>query len=249
MYRLVHADSDREYLRGPGDELQTDLGVLEVPADASPGDVLETHLGASFAVRRLRGPDLLEHFERSGAPMLPRDVGLVIGHTGPAAGDRALDVGTGTGVLAASLGRLGVSVTTYERDPEAAETARANMALAGVTDRVEVRTGDACDALDRLTEAAAGADEGFDLVTLDTGDAPALVARSPALLDRGGFLAVYAPFVEGSRAAVTAAREADLAGIETYETIQRRMRFDDRGSRPDTAGVGHTGYLTVARRP
>lgn len=258
MYRLVHADSDREYLRGPGDELQTDLGVLEVPDGVSPGDELETHLGASFAVRRLRGPDLLEHFERSGAPMLPRDVGLVIGHTGPAAGDRALDVGTGTGVLAASLGRLGLSVTTYERDAEAAETARANLALAGVADRVEVRTGDARDELDRLAEAptptaVAGEDddggEGFDLLTLDTGDAPALVARSPELLDRGGFLAVYAPFVEGSRAAVAAAREADLAEIETYETIQRRMRFDDRGSRPDTAGVGHTGYLTVARRP
>jgi tRNA (adenine57-N1/adenine58-N1)-methyltransferase len=38
-------------------------------------------------------------------------------------------------------------------------------------------------------------------------------------------------------------------GLETYETIQRRMDFDDRGSRPSTAGVGHTGYLTFARRP
>jgi tRNA (adenine57-N1/adenine58-N1)-methyltransferase len=27
------------------------------------------------------------------------------------------------------------------------------------------------------------------------------------------------------------------------------MDFDDRGSRPSTAGVGHTGYLTFARRP
>jgi len=35
--------------------------------------------------------------------------------------------------------------------------------------------------------------------------------------------------------------------VTTHETIQRRMKFDDRGSRPDTRGVGHTGYLTVAR--
>jgi len=27
------------------------------------------------------------------------------------------------------------------------------------------------------------------------------------------------------------------------------MDFDDRGSRPSTGGVGHTGYLTFARRP
>jgi len=40
---LVH--DDREYLRRPGEELQTDLGVLTVPDDVSSGDVLETHLG------------------------------------------------------------------------------------------------------------------------------------------------------------------------------------------------------------
>ncbi|MFB6304689.1 MAG: methyltransferase domain-containing protein [Haloferacaceae archaeon] len=244
MYLLVHADSDREYLRAPGDELQTDLGVIEIPDDIEPGDVLTTHLGEEFRVRPLRGPDCFEHFERTGAPMMPRDVGLVIGHTGPAAGDRALDVGTGTGVLAAYLGRLGVAVTTYERDPEFADVARENMRLAGVGDRVEVRTGDATDDVDALTDPG-----GFDLLTLDTADAPALVSRAPDLLVPGGFAAVYSPFVESTRDAADAARDAGLDGVETFETIQRRMQFDERGSRPATAGVGHTGYLTFARRP
>jgi tRNA (adenine57-N1/adenine58-N1)-methyltransferase len=46
---------------------------------------------------------------------------------------------------------------------------------------------------------------------------------------------------------VEAARAAGLSGVESLETIQRRMDFDERGSRPSTAGVGHTGYLTFAR--
>jgi tRNA (adenine57-N1/adenine58-N1)-methyltransferase len=37
--------------------------------------------------------------------------------------------------------------------------------------------------------------------------------------------------------------------VTTHETIQREMEFADRGSRPSTAGVGHTGYLVVARAP
>ena len=242
---LVHGD--REYLREPGEELQTDLGVLEVPEDVSHGDTLETHLGERFEVRRLRGPDLFNHFERTGAPMMPRDVGLVVGHTGVGAGDRVLDAGTGTGVLAAYLGRAGASVTTFERDPEFADVARQNMGLADVADRVDVRTGDLTDELDESEEA----DElgRFDVLTLDTGDAAEVVARASDLLVRGGYVAVYSPFVESSRDAVQAAREADLREIETFETIQRRMDFDDRGSRPSTAGVGHTGYLTFARRP
>jgi tRNA (adenine57-N1/adenine58-N1)-methyltransferase len=232
---------DREYLREPGAELQTDLGVLTVPEDATPGDRLETHLGEEFVVREPRGPDLFDHFERTGAPMMPRDVGLVVGFTGAAAGDRVLDAGTGTGVLAAYLGRLGADVTTYEIDTEFAAVARENMALAGVADAVDVRTGDVTDALDSLS--------GFDLLTLDTADAPAIVRAASDLLVPGGFVTVYAPFVESARDAVEAARDAGLTDVTTHETIQRAMQFGERGTRPDTRGVGHTGYLTVARRP
>jgi len=238
-YLFVH--EDREYLLDPGERFESDLGILEVPDDVTPGDVVETHLGNGFTVRRLRGPDLFNHLERTGAPMMPRDVGLVVGKTGVAAGDRVLDAGTGTGILSAYMGRLGADVVTYERDPEFAEVARQNMAVAGVDDAVEVRTGDVTDDLDELS--------GFDVLTLDTEDAPTVVERTPTLLQRGGSLAVYSPFVENTRAAAEAATEVGLEQVETLDTIQREMDFDDRGSRPSTAGVGHTGYLTFARRP
>ena len=229
----------REFLVRPGEELQTDLGVLTVPDDPTPGEVVETHLGEPFTVRRLRGPDLFHHMQRTGAPMMPRDVGLILGHVGIESGDRVLDAGTGTGVLAAYLGRIGARVTTYERSEEFAEVARENMATAGVEGRVEVRTGDVVDDLDALS--------GFDALTLDTEDAPTVVAAAPDVLVPGGALAVYAPFVESARETVESAREAGVAEVETYETIQREMDFDERGSRPSTAGVGHTGYLTFGR--
>jgi tRNA (adenine57-N1/adenine58-N1)-methyltransferase len=234
---LVHGD--REYLRAPGEELHTDLGVVDIPEDVTAGDVLESHIGEAFVVREPRGPDLFTHFERTGAPMMPRDVGLIVGHTGACADDRVLDAGTGTGVLSAYLGRMGADVTTYERDPDFADVARENMDLAGVAETVEVRTGDVTDHLDDRS--------GFDLLTLDTQNAPEVVARAPDLLVSGGYVAVYSPFVENSRKSVEAARDAGLVGVETLETIQREMDFGDRGSRPSTAGVGHTGYLTFAR--
>nr|WP_243645174.1 methyltransferase domain-containing protein [Natrarchaeobius chitinivorans] len=232
---------DREFLVQPGEEMGTDLGVLEVPADVEPGETVETHLEEAFTVRRLRGPDLFHHFERTGAPMVPRDVGLVIGETGIARGDRVLDAGTGTGVLAASMARAGASVVTYERDPEFADVARENMALGGVEDAVDVRTGDLREELESLEPSS------FDVLTLDTGDADEVITHAPDLLVDGGFVAVYSPFIESTRAVVEAAREVGLSNVRTRETIQREMQFDDRGSRPSTAPVGHTGYLTIAR--
>nr|WP_159764857.1 methyltransferase domain-containing protein [Halovenus carboxidivorans] len=226
----------------PGATLETDLGILEVPENVEAGDTVETHLGTAFVARELRGPDLFHHFERTGAPMMPRDIGLVMGHTGVKQGDRVLDAGTGTGVLAASLGRAGADVVTYEQDPEFAEVARENMALGSVANAVEVRTGDVTEHLDEL-----GGE--FDLLTLDTEDAPAVVAHASELLSPGGFLAVYSPFVEATSEVVKTAREAGLDGVESLETIQREMDVGDRGTRPSTAGVGHTGYLTFARNP
>jgi len=232
---------DREYLVKPGGEQGTDLGVLEVPEDVQSGDTIETHLGDEFHVRQLRGPDLFHQFKRTGAPMVPRDIGLVMGETGIARGDRVLDAGTGTGVLAAMMARAGASVVTYERDAEFAEVARENMALGGVEDAVDIRTGDVLEHLDDLESSS------FDVCTLDTGDAPALVEHAPDLLVDGGFLAVYSPFIESTRAVSETAREVGLSDVTTRETIQREMQFDERGSRPSTAPVGHTGYLTIAR--
>ena len=237
---LLFTRENREYLLDPGETLETDLGVLAVPEDVEHGDTVETHLGTAFVARKLRGPDLFHNLERTGAPMLPRDIGLVVGHAGIQRTDRVLDAGTGTGVLAVTLGRLGATVETYEQDPEFAEVARQNVALAEVSDNVTVHTGDVTDHLGEHAE--------LDAVTLDTEDAPAVVEATPDLLATGGSVAVYSPFVEDAREVSETAQTAGLEDVRTLETIQREMNFDERGSRPATAGVGHTGFLTVGRR-
>ena len=243
---LLLVRDDRAYLREPGAELQTDLGVLTVPEDAAPGDTVETHLGEAFTVREPRLQDFFEQFDRTGAPMMPRDVGLVIALTGIGAEDHVLDAGTGTGILAAGLARLGVNVRTYEANPEFAAVARANFEQGGVEDRIDVRTGDITDVLD--DEDALDEIAPVDAITLDTADAAAVVERAPELLVPGGTVVVYSPFVESAREVTEAAKEVGLMNVRTIETIQRRMDFDERGSRPSTAGVGHTGYLTVGQK-
>jgi len=59
-----------------------------------------------------------------------------------AAGERVLDVGTGSGYQAAVLAELGCEVTSIEREPKLAASAAARLAELGYAERVEVRTGD-----------------------------------------------------------------------------------------------------------
>ena len=58
------------------------------------------------------------------------------------AGDRVLEVGTGSGYQAAVLASLGCRVTTIERHPELAAAARERLVRLGFGDAVEVRVGD-----------------------------------------------------------------------------------------------------------
>lgn len=59
-----------------------------------------------------------------------------------APGERVLDIGTGSGYQAAILAELGCQVTSIERDPTLAATARDRLVRLGYGDRVTVRIGD-----------------------------------------------------------------------------------------------------------
>jgi len=60
----------------------------------------------------------------------------------PRAGDRVLEIGTGSGYQAAILALLGATVLTIERQPELAALARERLARLGLGGAVEVRIGD-----------------------------------------------------------------------------------------------------------
>ncbi len=63
------------------------------------------------------------------------------------AGERMIDLGTGSGVLAIAAARLGcVHVVAIDDDRDALEAAAANVARNGVQDRVELRLGSVADA-------------------------------------------------------------------------------------------------------
>jgi SAM-dependent methyltransferase len=78
------------------------------------------------------------------APVRGEYLDLVAAAAGewPVSGKRALDLGTGTGVLAFVLARAGASVVATDVEPRAVACARENAARLGLADRVDVREAD-----------------------------------------------------------------------------------------------------------
>ena len=235
--RLLLVGEGREFFvkAGPG-RLSTDKGQLELGSlvGLSGGDIVETHNGSKFTVRIPRPTDFFTYGKRSGAPMLPKDIGLVIAYTGMNHKDEVLDAGTGSGIAAIYFGGVAKSVKTYELRPEFSTLAKKNIADAKLAN-VEAIAADFLAAEGR-----------YDVIHLDLQIQPEHVKHAYSLLRSGGYLAVYTPFLE-QMAIVLDAAEGLFPEIHTHELIEREMTRSKRGTRPSTS-VCHSGYVTIARR-
>lgn len=235
--RVLLKGKDREYfvLTGPG-TLSTDKGLIDLEdvARAEPGQVITTHTGYDFATILPRAPDFFAHARRTGAPMLPKDIGLVIAYSGMNRHDRVLDAGTGTGIAAIYFGGIAQEVVTYEARPEFAAIAEKNVREAGL-DNVTVISGDVLSA------------EGmYDIVHYDMTIGPEHVRFAHAILRHGGFLACYTPFIEYLIGVLDEAARL-FTEVKAVECQEREMTRTKRGTRPSTR-VGHSGYITIARK-
>lgn len=104
---------------------------------------------------------------------------------------RILEVGTLGGYSTIWLARAlpdGGSLVTLELEPSHADVARANIARAGLADRVEIRVGPAADSLATMVAAGEGP---FDLVLIDA-DKPSntLYLRAALAMTRPGSVIV-----------------------------------------------------------
>ena len=134
--RVILFGKGKTYLVHAGEgSLGTDLGMvdLSVLTGKEPGDILTTKAGKELTIRLPRATDFFEQAKRSGAPMLPRDIGLVIGLCGMNKQDHVLDAGTGSGVAAVFFAGVAGKVTTCERREEFFRLAQENIRETGLS--------------------------------------------------------------------------------------------------------------------
>jgi tRNA (adenine57-N1/adenine58-N1)-methyltransferase len=235
--RVLLVGAGREFFVKAGQgSLGTDRGQLDLAAivGKGAGEIITTHSGAEFTIRIPRPTDFFTYGKRSGAPMLPKDIGLVIAYTGMNNRDEVLDAGTGSGIAAIYFGGVAKSVKTYEVRPEFSALAQKNI--------TDARLGN----VEAIAADFLAAEGLYDVVHLDMQIQPEHVAHAHSLLRSGGYLACYTPFLE-QMAIVVDAASGLFCEVHTYELIEREMTRSKRGTRPSTS-VCHSGYVTIARK-
>jgi tRNA (adenine57-N1/adenine58-N1)-methyltransferase len=243
---LLIDPKDRRYLITlvAGATFHTHAGVVahDDLIDAGEGRTITGSTGRSFLVLRPTLSDVVLKMPRGAQVIYPKDLGaiLIAADIGP--GQRVLEAGVGSGALSMTVLRAGASIVGYELREDFAARATANVTATLGPDapyRVEIRD---------VTE---GIDErDLDRVLLDMPEPHKVVAAAGTALRPGGILLAYLPTINQTALLRQALdeRDAPFGLAETQEVIRRTWHVEARSVRPDHRMVGHTGFLTTARR-
>jgi tRNA (adenine57-N1/adenine58-N1)-methyltransferase len=184
----------------------------------------------------------MEGLARRPQTIGPKDAASILFHAGISPDDVVIEAGAGSGwltiALAAAVGPRG-RVIAYEKREDFAMFARENVERTGMGAGVEIRVGDVVAEM-REQEVAA--------VVLDLPEPWTVVSAAWKALRIGGTFASFSPTVEQVRRTVEALAGQPFADVRTIEVIEREMVVRGTGTRPSSAPVGHTGYLTFARK-
>jgi tRNA (adenine57-N1/adenine58-N1)-methyltransferase len=201
-----------------------------------------THTGIPYNVLEPTTEDIIMTLTRKTQIIYPKDIALMLIKTGIKPGMRILEIGTGSGALTIALsfavGENGV-IISYDLNEEHQEQARKNIEKAGTFKNYELRL--------KHTDTVITEDN-FDVVFLDVPEPWNEIPVITPCLKPGGRLASLSPTYNQVELTGISLEENGYVMIETIELLLRRILPRKGRTRPHQLMIGHTAFLTFARK-
>ncbi|HEY7063130.1 MAG TPA: tRNA (adenine-N1)-methyltransferase [Chloroflexota bacterium] len=210
---------------------------------AEEGVEVDTSKGYRLVAYRPRLIDHIMQMRRDTAIIYPKDIAPILLWADVYPGATVFESGVGSGALTLALLRaVGPQgrVIAYEQRAAFIERTRAN---------VEAFLGECPNLVIHERDTYKGIDErDLDRVLLDLPEPWQVVPFAAEALRPGGFLSAYSPSTTQVQSTVQALRAHGFGDVETLETLYRPWHVQGQSVRPVQQMVGHTGFLTFARR-
>jgi len=181
------------------------------------------HRALAFVDMELPLTDDTEQALATGRCMLaPRVEARMLQDVAPRAGDKVLEVGAGSGYMAALLAGFAARVISLEIDPQLAALARANLAAAGIRN-AEVREADGSRGL-----AAEGP---FDVIVLSGSVAEVPHALLEQLAVGGRLMAIVGDEPVMRATLITRTGPGQFSTVQRWDTVAARLQNFPQPSR------------------
>jgi len=243
MKRLLIDYKGNRYLIDEGRDIHTKYGVVkkEDLAKVKHSGAVKSHLGKDFFVVEPTVVDYVEEMRKPAQVVYPKDSSMIIGLTGIGSGSLVVEAGVGVAGLTMALAnavRPEGKVVSYEIREDHINAASKNLAAMGLSKYSEIKNKSIYDGID---------EQNVDMIVLDLGEPWLAIGHALKALKVGGHLVSYSPSVEQVKKFVLALPK-DFREVRTIEFILREWEVSSERMRPNTRMIGHTGFLTFARK-
>lgn len=222
-------------------DFHTHFGVVNLAEliGADYGTRVASHAGHTFVALKPTFTDFIKKMRKMPQVIQPKDAAQIVAHTGLERDDTVVEGGAGSGALTvflASIVKPGI-VYSYENREDFLRVARENVEQFGLE-----------NVLFKLKDIYQGIEEkNVDLVTLDVASPEKVVESAYNALRMGGYIFSYSPCIEQVCRFNLAAEKFGMQ-LRTLECIVREYEVSEKGTRPKSRMLGHTGYMSFARK-
>jgi tRNA (adenine57-N1/adenine58-N1)-methyltransferase len=186
--------------------------------------------------------DKLQALKRQAQIILPRDSAHIIMNCSIESGFTVLETGIGSGSLTIALANAVApkgKVISYDIRQDFIDHAMKNLKMANLERFVETKIKDVTRGI---------YEKNLDAIILDIPNPWEAVPHSFKALRVGGYLCTYSPLISQVENTIKKIKKYNFIEVKTLENIQREMIVSEFGTRPSFDMLGHTGYLTFARK-
>ncbi|MHA1754407.1 MAG: tRNA (adenine-N1)-methyltransferase [Candidatus Odinarchaeia archaeon] len=226
------------------EEFHTHKGVIKFNdiIGKSYGCEVTTSMGAKIKVFKPLLSDAVIKMKRPTQIIYPKDVGVILAFTGISSGFKVGEAGIGSGGLTLFLAnsvKPDGKVYGYDIREESIKATVKNLKKFKLDDFVEIKKHDVTDGF---------LETNLDVIILDLATPWLVVPKAYEALKNSGVLVSYSPTIEQTQKTVFELEKNNFSDIKTFECILREILVRENKTRPATLMVGHTGYITFARK-
>lgn len=186
--------------------------------------------------------DKLQALKRKAQIILPRDISHILMNCSIQSGQTVFESGIGSGSLTIALATAVAPtgrVISYDNRSDFIDHAFDNLKQANLQQYVTAKERDVTKGID---------EKNLDAVILDIPNPWDAITYAYKSLKIGGYLCTFSPLSTQVEQTIKEINNYSFIEIKTFENIQREMVVSEYGIRPSFHMLGHTGYLTFARK-
>ncbi|MBW2999949.1 methyltransferase domain-containing protein [Candidatus Woesearchaeota archaeon] len=241
MYKKILVDKKTFYIKDLKKDFHCQYGYIKAKdlTKAKDGETLTTNTGKKLTILSPSFVDIYRKIKRAAQIIPLKDLGAIIANTGINSNSKVLDAGSGSGGLCCFLAHIAKKVITYDIRQDHIDIVKKNIKLLGLKN-IKAEKKDIYEKID---------EKNIDLITLDLPEPWKALQNASKALKIGGFIVSYSPSIPQVMDFVNEVNKSkNLIHLKTIEIIEREWELDGRRIRPKSQPIGHSGFLSFARR-